>query len=484
MPRYSAIAVGGALVTTLSSTVAAEVTWMERVRVQGGFITEERPAPAERLDDWHIGVLPELMLSASTERSEVDVGYGFSGALHTEYPNQTAHTLTLSGRFDLSRRTTLLTSAFLSKTSMTNLLLTTPTAQAPTSLLPSGTSTDIVNSNVGQALAYELTEEVRVEQTASATFYTALEPAPPLDSFGGLVGASIERSWDRDAIGVEASGGYSLVRAAPPFQSQDFVLVSGGPRWRRDWSRTINTNVAGGAAAIISPDGSTAGLVAPFARGALLYTIEPGLGFGVTATTGVTPNPLTGQAIRAHQASFNAFTPIVAEAQVYGAATIGYMRGSFVDLGGRFDQHFHAATADVEVLWRPRPLVEVFARYTFLGQLMDDTGAAGFPTFLRDSILIGFGISSRAGGIDEANMRARRRAAGGGGFGQRVDRADVPAGPSEDRPDALQEQRERPPEGVGGTRWNVTRPEDADEQGVQLTPRPGVQPPRPEERRP
>ncbi len=472
---------------TLSSTAAAQVALVERVRIQGGFLTEKRPAPQERLDDWHIGILPEIALVATTARSEVSVGYGFAGTLHTTYPNQIAHTLSLNGRFELSPRTTLLTNAFLSKTTMTNLLLTTPTTQSPTALLPTGTSTDIVNSTVGQALAHELTDHVRVEQNASATFFTALEPAPPLDSFGGQLGGSIERVWERDAIGPEATVGYSLIRAAPPFRDQDFILVNGGPHWRRDWSRTISTNVAAGVAGLISPDGSAENVVAPFARGAFLYTIEPGLGWSFTATTGVTPNPLTGQAIRAHQGVFNAFAPISTEAQLYAAATIGYLRGSLVDLAGTFDQSFHSANTDVELVWRPTPIVEVFARYTFLAQIMDDTSAVGLPSFLRDSFLVGFGLSSRP--PDPTAGRGRAGIGDGEGFGQRVDQGDAPGGRDDEAPDA-QERRERPPEGVSGTRWIFTTParpaEDEDEPRNQLTPRPAVPAPqqRPNDLRP
>jgi len=478
-PCASASAIcGAALATALSSTAAAQVTLVERVRIQGGFIAEQRPSPQQRIDDWHIGVLPDLTLISTTRRSEVSVGYGFNGRLHTDYPNQIAHTLSMSGRFDLSSRTTLLTSAFLSKSSITNLLLTTPTSQSPTTLLPTSASTDIVTAFVGQGLSHELSPTVRVQQSTSATFFTALEPAPPLDSFGGQLGASIERVWDRDAIGPEASVGYSLVRAAPPFRNQDVVLVNGGPHWRRDWNEQVSTTVAGGVAGLVSVSGSTSNVVAPFGRGNLLYTIEPGLGWSLTASTGVTPNPLTGQAIRAHQGSFQAFAPISEMRRIYGAATLGYLRGSLVDLTGRGDQSFNSANVDLELIWRPIDRIELFARYTFLAQIMDDARETTLPSFLRDSFLVGFGLSSQPAEVG----RGRGRAGAGepDGFPQRVDQRDAP-GEREDGggPDATSDRRERPPEGIGGTRWNFTTParpsEDEDEHPRnQLTPRPAV----------
>lgn len=477
MYRPCAIAIcGAALATTLSSTAAAQVTLAPRVRVQGGFIAEQRPAPREGIDNWHVGILPDIVLTSRTARSEVSVGYEFSAALHTEYPSQIAHTLFLNGRFELSPRTTLLTNAFVSKTTMTNLLLTTPTTQSPTALLPTGTGTDLVLSTVGQALSHELSPFVRIGQRTSATFFTALAPAPPIDSFGGQLGTSIERVWERDAVGAEASVGYSLVRAAPPFRNQDFVLADGGPRWRRDWSRTISTTVAGGVAGLVSPNGSSDTVVAPFARGSFLYNIGPGLGWSFTASTGVTPNPLTGQAIRAHQGAFQAFSPISEPARLYGAATIGYLRGTLVELSGRGDQSFHSANAGVELIWRPTERIEVFGRYTFLAQIMDDMRFSALPSFLRDSILVGVGLSSHPSDLSAGRGRSRAGVGEGPGFGQRVDRGDVPGARDEDGTDAPQERRERPLESSGGARWNQTSPagpgDDEDEQPDQLAPRP------------
>ena len=463
MLRSAAIAICGALLTTISSTAVAQVALVERVRVQGGFLTEQRPAPQQRLDDWHIGVLPEISLVAVTPRSEVSVGYGFSGALHSSYPNQIAHSLSLNGRFELSQRTTLLTNAFLSKSTLTNLLLTTPTAQSPTTLLPTGTSTDTVTSTVGEGLSYEVSQRVRAEQHATATFFTTLEPAPPLDSFGGLVGGSIERVWEKDAIGPEATVGYSLIRAAPPFRNQDFILGNAGPHWRHDWSRSISTLVAVGAAGLVSPNGSAQTVVAPFARGSFLYTIDTDLGWSLTASTGVTPNPLTGQVIEAHQVALHAFAPISTAARLYGAATLGYLRGTLVSLTGNSDQGFHSANSDVELIWRPNDVIEVFGRYTFLAQIMDDTSAVGLPSFLRDSFLVGFGLSSRP--PDLAAGRGRGRAGVGEGFPQRVDRGDAAGADRDvDAPDG-EERRERPPAGVNGTRWVEPVPEEPTDEG-------------------
>jgi hypothetical protein len=465
MLRSWAIAICcGALVSTLSPVAFAQVALVERVRVQGGFLTEKRPAPQERLDDWHAGVIPELSLVSISPRTAVSVTYGFSGALHTTYPNQIGHSLTLDGRFDLSPRTTLITSAFLSKSTLTNRLLTQPVAGTPTTLLPTGSSTDTVTATVGQGLAYEVSPNVRAEQHTSGTFFTALEPAPPLDSFAVVLGGSVERVWERDAVGPEASIGYSAIRAAPPFPDQDFILGNAGPHWRHDWSRTISTLVAGGAATLVSPNGSAETVIAPFARGSFLYTIDTGLGWSVTASTGVTPNPLTGQAIQAHQAAFNAFAPISTAHQIYASATVGYLRGALVDLAGSTDQGFHAANADIEIAWRPSDRVQIFGRYTFLAQIVDDASSpnVALPSFLRDSFLVGFSLSSHPPDIG-AGRRGRGRAGVGEGtqFPQRVDRADGArggggGGGDENAPDA--ERRPRPPEGVNGTRWITTTP--------------------------
>src|SRR5262249_51800450 len=152
-------------------------------------------------------------------------------------------------------------------------------------------STDIVTAGVNQGIGHEVTENVRAEQHVAGTYFTTLAPAPPLDSFAGTLGGSMERVWEHDAVGPEATVGYSLIRAAPPFRDQDFILGNAAPHWRRDWSRSVSTLLAAGVAGLVSPNGSAESVIAPFARGSLLYTVEDQTGFSLNVSTSVTPNP-------------------------------------------------------------------------------------------------------------------------------------------------------------------------------------------------
>lgn len=458
MPRSTALAICAALVTTLSSTASAQLSLVERVGLQDGLIVERRLPTEERRIDWQASLMPGISLVSITPRSELSVGYLLRGTLHAVGSSELAHSFLHNGRFELSPRTALFTSAVVTNTTLTNYLLTEPTSRLPTTLFPIGTSPSVLTGNVVEGLAHELGPRVRAEQLATGTFFRALAPAPPLDSFSAVLHGSVERVWERDAVGPEASVGFGLVRAAPPFQDQDYGFGDAGLHWRHDWSWTVSTLVAGGVAALVTPDGSAAPLVAPFAHGSLLYTLDVDAGLTLTASTGVTPNPLTGQALAAHRGSLRGAAPISRHARLYASATVGYLRGSLIDATGDEGRGFHAASSDLEIVWWPAPTVGAFGRYTFNVQLADDrTGP--LPSFMRDTFLAGFTLWSRP--PEAAGQRGGMRGGSGDGvqFPQRVDRADGAAGRFEgDGADDQPRPSERPPEGVNGTRWNPATP--------------------------
>jgi hypothetical protein len=456
MVRASAVAICGALVT-LASNAGAQLALVERVRVQGGYIAETRPTPRSRVDDVHVGAIPELSLLWGAPTTQLSLTYAFTGTLHSEYASEIANHLSLQGAFEVSRRTTLVLTGTAAQTTLNNLLLSQPASASSTGLFPTG-GTTLLTANVGEGISHELSPRVRFEQQATASVFKTLDPSPPLESFNGILGGGIERVWRNDGLGAEGSVGYAIVRTAPPTPEQKFITGTLAPRWRHDWSRSVSSLVAAGGNALVSPVASTKPLVAPFARASLGYAVGDST-FDLLASTGVTPNPLTGQTVQAHQVSLHVVTPLSMHARLFVAGSAGYVHGTLIDrinLGN--DNEFNSALSDLELVWQAAPLVQVYARYTFIAQV-GDTNALGFnPSFVRQSFLIGVAISSRP--VDGVAGR------GGGGAGgvrtrlpQRVDRTDGVTGPRDDNAPDVDEQRRPPPEGVGGSRW--TRPAPA-----------------------
>ena len=102
----------GAVLLTLEASAQAEVTVTERLRIQGGFISQSPPPPAPRLEDLFIGAVPELGVFWARPSSLVSLNYQLTGAFHTlSGASEIANRLVLASLWDVSSRTTLLVSA-------------------------------------------------------------------------------------------------------------------------------------------------------------------------------------------------------------------------------------------------------------------------------------------------------------------------------------------------------------------------------------
>jgi hypothetical protein len=446
MHRTSAVAICGALLV-LAPCANAQTALIEGARVQAGYIHETRPAtPA--VDDLSIGVLPELTLLSIAPRTRLSLTYALAGILHSFYASEIDNSLTLQAAFDVSKRTTLTLSAYAAQTTLNNYLLTQPAATTGAAIAG---GTTVITTGVGQALSYELSPRVRVDELTSATYFKTLPPSVQLDSFNGTLGGSIERSWVKDGLGLEATAGYSNVNATAPTPDQSYVLGTLAPRWRHDWSRTVSSLVAAGASALLTPDGSADPLVLPFARGSLLYT--PGDStFELVAATGITPNLLTGQTLQSTDVSLRALTPISTRAQLFLVGSVGYSHGNLVDRVTPANQYgFDSGLGDAELLWQVSPYVQLFGHYSIIAQdaAIDASAiASGFtPSFVRNSFLLGIALFSRSA--------AQGGGGGGGGAGgapdvetrfpQRVDRTDSTLGGGGE--EAPRDQAQPPPRG-------------------------------------
>jgi hypothetical protein len=413
--RLCSFLISGALLAASTDAQADQPVITERLRLQGGYFTQSFPAPIARQDDLWIGAVPQLGLLWETRDSAVTVSYALTGALHSlQGLSEIAHAATAAGAFYLSQRTTLLIGAAATQSTLSNFLVSAPAVGTNITLLPS-IGSRLVTARANQAMAYEASPNVRLEQSADAGVFTTLRPTPPLDTFFANVGLGAERSWRSDGLGVEVRGGYSVTVATPPLPDQKFFSVTAAPRWRRDWSPTFNSLVTAGATALFSPDPGTEPIYAPYGRASLLYTYAPTV-FDLSFVTGVFPSLLTGQLLRSHQVSLRATTPVSLHHHVNIGASVGYLRASLLDLRNpNNDQDYDGALSDVDLTWQANAYVQFFARYQFLAQIADLTPTGLNPSFLRDQFFIGVTLSSRPDGADVVQS----------GFGQRVDQSDV-----------------------------------------------------------
>ncbi len=420
----------------------------ERLRLQGGFISEQRPAPAERIEDVWVGAVPELRATWLTPRATVTLTYQLTGALHSfGAASEIANRVLLTSAYELGPRTALLLSAEGAQTSASNFLIQRTAADNPVALYPAA-GTRFITGRLTQGLRHELTPNVMLSQESSALTMTTLAPAPPLDTFVASVGAGVERLWRNDGVGIDVRGGYALTRAAPPTPSVEVFTATAAPFWRHDWTRSLSSTVSAGATYLFSPDPNSEPLVAPYGRAMLLYTTGP-TSFDLSYNVGVFPSPLTGQLLRSHQGVFHVLTPISEHHRILLGSSIGYLRATLVDLVSTAnDQSFQAFYSDVDVTWQASGRVQVFGRYQVIAQLAE-INALGFnPSFLRDAVIIGVQLSSESA---EVTVPTR--------FAQRVDGADAPLRP-EDQLAAAAEENGQPATYNGAAEPAATEHED------------------------
>jgi hypothetical protein len=419
--RPSAALTGAALLA-LSGSAEADPTLTERLRLQGGYFTEQRPAPQPRIESFNLTAMPELGLFWGWDTSRLSVTYQLTGALNTQGgQSELANRLILASQFDLSRRTQLLLQADAAETSLSNFLVTNPSSTSTVTLFPS-VANRVVTVHAAEGLTHELSQRVRLTEGADVGYTTSIAPSPPLDSIFANVTVGADHSWESDSLGGLVRAGYANTHAPPPITSQQYVTLTAAPQWRRDWSRSFSTQAAAGASVVLAVSGGGDPLVTPFGQASALYLVNETT-LALTYSAGVTPNPLTGQTIRSNQVMASIAMPISASDHLSLGASAGYLRGAIIDLAiPANNQDYDSFMSDVSLNWQVSPLVGLFARYQFIAQIGDENALGFNPSFLRDFGLVGVQLSSRPSGGEAVQTR----------FPARVDGSDTRASGSND----------------------------------------------------
>lgn len=418
MKKLRSLVLVGMATVVLTSTAKADDNYVfGRGRAQAGSITEARPNQ-DTITDLHLDGIPEIGFAHVTPTSQLTLSYTLTAALHSEYASTLGQNLSLSDSTDLTPRTSVTFTAYAARSTLSSILLTQPASAGTAGLFPS-TTTTIVTAGANQDLTHELSPRLRFDEETSANAYKALYPAVPSSSSYLSLGGGLERIWENDGLGGSLLSTYVHSKPDPAIASEQTLLViSGGPRWRRDWSRDVSSFVEAGASMVESLASSSDPYFAPWARARLLYRTED-IRLTFLATTGMTPNPLTGQLVQAHGGSINGTTPLSLSAHLFLEGSLGYTHGRVIDRRDPSrDLTYDSGLADVGLVWELTPYLETYVRYTLVAQ--GGAAASGDdPSFTRNSVLVGLQISSRP-----LITRSGAREGGQPATPQRVDRTD------------------------------------------------------------
>lgn len=408
--RTIALATCAALLA-LPAVAQAQGGLTGRVRYLAGH-TYQDPEIFDSHHDFWTGVVPEVSYLVLQRRWQLRTTYAFTAAAHTNFPAEIANRLTTVSNFELSRRTSLLLSADANQTSLSNYLITRPVTDTSALVVPPA-NTRLLTLTASQGISWEASPNVLVGQGADVVYVTSLDPQLRIANVSAGGTFTVERTFKRDAVGVEARGGWVGIDA-PPAISGRFITASLAPRWRHDINPEWSTTVSAGATVVMSPEGGTDPIVTPSGRAAVLYTLESSSA-ELSYAAGATASILIGQMLRSHLVTLRGLTPLSEPNRVFIGGSVGYLNGRTIDL--RDDPtiptlQFNAFLADVDVTWQATDWLQLFAREVFIAQ----HNGSDAPPFFRQAILVGLQLSTSS--PDGVNIPIR--------FPQRVDRGDAP----------------------------------------------------------
>ncbi len=372
-------------------------------------------SPGNDQNGFFIAATPQLGYYFGSDRTQVGIAGSVTASLDTALPNGIASTLSLTIAHDIAPTTRLLLGASVLQSSVGNYLLVKRTADTQVS----GLST--LNSQLGtltltEGLRHEISENVTLSQSVSGTYVRSLDLDVRLDNYilGAVIGA--ERSWTFDALGAELNVEYAR-SIVPPLVRSRAIVLSLGPTWDHDFSRSWTSSVGIAAAVAFSPDEGTKTQVAPMGRASFLYYTDGGSGASLAYAGGFEPNLFLGTILRAHQVTLRAYTPISDVHRVLLSVSGGFLRATTLDLReGANGNEFDAVLHDAEISWGLADFLNLSLRYQFVGQTAG-SGLGATPPLVRHAAILGLDIF---GGGRPTKPRVQTR------FPQRVDGGDAP----------------------------------------------------------
>lgn len=399
-----------ALLAVVPSVAGAQGGLTARARLLGGY-TYQTPAVLDTTHDFWAGVMPELSyLVLQDPRGLLRLTYAFTAIAHTRDPAEIANRLTLASSYELSKSTTLVVSADVYQSSLSNYLATNPVLDTAVMVLPTFNSR-LITSSGSETLAWDVSPRVTLAQSLEAVYVTSLDPEVDIDNFFATAALSAERTWTFDGLGVDLRTGYASLHTAP-LPEQRFVTLTGAPRWRHDYTPELSSSLSGGASLVLSPDDGARTIVVPYARAALLYTLGP-TSAELSYAGGTQPSALIGQMLRSHVVTLRGTTPLSERHRVFLGGSVGYLHGAIVDL--RPDavpiDDFDAILGTGDLSWVATDWMQLFVRGLFTAQ----DGAGATELSVREAVTLGIQFSTSAPDGIIVPLR----------LPQRVDRTDV-----------------------------------------------------------
>jgi hypothetical protein len=403
-PTGRAVRAGACAAAFASCTLAPSALGAPKVQgvaeVSGGYTDNAEsapdvPIPGEPPKSGGAFVLlsPGIVVANVTQRSNQRLQYTFTYDLFLQSASEStsSNRLDYRGFFDLSPRVNLTLGATALQSNEYSAILITAPAVGSVNALPPG-SDSFLSATVNELMSFDLGPGWRAYEAAAVAEQTPLFDTVAPRTFAPSGRAGIERTFERDAAGVEARADYSIVQGAlaldgTPLGVQEQIIGTGVGIWRHDWGRYFTSRVEAGALRLQRLN-TDSGLWQPAGAASLNYATESGEA-GLAYDHTVTTNPYLGQTLLIDEVRLRGALPLTKKGEILAAASAGYQAGRILDEDANLAAHVDAILGDVGIGWQIAPSILVALRYQHIQQL-SDTQVPPLPvSFTRNSILVG-----------------------------------------------------------------------------------------------
>ncbi len=293
--------------------------------------------------------------------------------------------------FDVSPRVGLVLAANVVQSNQYSAIILSAPAAGAVNALPPG-SGSFLSATADELLSYDAGPGWRLYEGVSVAEQTPIfdTVAPRTFAPGARVG--VERSFERDAVGVEGRADYSDVTGSlrpdgTLLGEQRQLIGTGLGSWRHDFGRSFTSRAEAGALRVERLN-TGRGFWQPAGAAVFAYVTELADADAAYAHT-VATNLLLGQTLLVDEIRIRGAIPLTKKGEVLVASTAGIQRGRILDEDARLAAHVDAILVDVGVGWQTTESLLLGVRYQHVHQI-SDTQVPPLPlSFVRNSILIG-----------------------------------------------------------------------------------------------
>jgi hypothetical protein len=351
------------------------------------------PGGSAKVPSVFLVLAPAVVVAAVSQRSIQRIKYAYTYDLIFEQANAStsSNQLDYRGFFDLSPRVGLVLGAAAVQSSRNAAMVLSPPGAGAVGALPAGSGA-FLSVSVDELLSLDLAPRWRAYESVMVIEDTPIfdTVAPRTFAPGGRIG--VERSFERDAVGLEARADYSVVEGivradGTAAGTQQQIIGTGLGLWRHDWGRVFTSRVEAGALRVERLN-TGRGFWEPTGSAALAYVAPLGAAELAYAHT-VTTNPTLGQTFLVDEVRLRGAVPLTKKADVVVAASAGYEHSSVLDENTDPAAHVDAVLADVGVGWQVTAALLLGLRYQHFEQVSDATEPQLPVSFARNSVLAG-----------------------------------------------------------------------------------------------